>query len=96
MDALSEVRRLAIPLTRTSLNQIVECHRVLLAAGSGEIVAALRAIRLHIERVASLLGLPHFTNDARMIASMQSAVARDLSALALEKFSIKNIKKIES
>ncbi len=95
LDALSEVRKLGIPLTRTSFKQIIECHHAMREGGSAEIVAALRAMRIYIERVAEQLGSRHFTNDARMIAAMQAYEARDLCTLALEHFSINNMREIE-
>lgn len=96
VDALSEVRKLAISHIRASSNQIIACHHATDEGGSPEIVAVLRAIRMYVEAVANLVGSPHFTNDARIIASMQSGDACDLCALALENFSIKNMRKIEA
>lgn len=96
VDALSEVRKLAISLNRTCFTHMFECHHAMREGGSPEIVAALRAIRIYLERVAEQLESRHFTNDARMIAAMQAYEARDLCALALEHFSIKNLKEIEA
>jgi hypothetical protein len=96
VDALSVVKRLGVSLTRASLSQIVACHHASDESRDPEIVAALRAIRICIEAAASLLWSLHFTNDARMVASVRSSEANNLCALALQKFAIKNMKKIEA
>lgn len=94
VDALSEVRKLASPHIRASFNRIIAGHHATDEDGSPEIVAVLRAIRMYVEAAANLVGSPHFTNEARIIAWMKSATACDLCSLALENFSIKNMRAI--
>ncbi len=91
IDALGEVRKLAISLTRACFRQVIECLFIAHQAGSPEIVA----VRIYLERVAEQLKSRHFTNDSRMIASDQSSAARDLCTLALENFALHSMRKIK-
>jgi hypothetical protein len=95
-DALAMVRKAGGSLLRASLEQIMECLRIVPPRGARELASVLKAIRTCLERAAQNFESRSFPNECRIVTSLICAEAYDLCGLAIQNFAINNIRKIKS